>query len=65
MTSKTRKKLIKERIKQLESDLYYEEFPGVHTYTQCSCGRTSTRAGVCTLCLKESIAKLNLELKEK
>jgi hypothetical protein len=61
--NKARKKAIKERIEFLESQIYYNDFPGVHTYTMCSCGRKSCRAGTCNLCMNEEITKLKLELK--
>jgi hypothetical protein len=61
--NKARKKAIKERIEFLEHQIQYNDLPGVHTYTQCSCGRKSCRAGTCSLCMQEEIAKLKSELK--
>lgn len=63
MISKFRKKAIKERIAYLEGNIEYNNAPGVHTYTQCGCGRQSNRVGECNLCLQENIDKLNEELK--
>lgn len=63
MSTKSKKAAIKERIEYLESEIDYNEAPGVHTYTRCKCGRQSSRSGRCTLCFKEEIEKLKQELK--
>jgi len=37
------------------SDIKYEKHEGIHTYHLCSCGRKQTRAGKCSLCLREML----------
>jgi hypothetical protein len=41
--------------RQIECDIRYEEAEGVHTYSQCSCGKHTTRAGRCAECLREEL----------
>lgn len=66
MISKTKKKLIKERIEQIKSDMAYNNAPGTHTYNFCSkCNKYGTRTGHCNYCLQETIDELNKQLKEK
>ena len=31
----------------IESEIRYEESPGIHTYHQCECGRMKARSGMC------------------
>jgi len=45
----------------LEGELRYELASGVHTYHNCKCGRKKTRAGRCSLCLEEELARLEAE----
>ena len=63
MISKFKKKAMKERIEYLESNIRYNNAPGVHTFSMCPCGRQSSRSGDCNLCMQEQIDKLNNELK--
>lgn len=58
------KKLGKKRERDLKNHLHYlayrllQETPddGIHTYSQCSCGRTGTRASKCWMCLVDEIS---------
>jgi hypothetical protein len=43
-----------DRILKLESDIAYEEAPGVHSYHRCECGN-STRSGKCAACLRKDL----------
>lgn len=64
MTDKTKRKIIKEKIEHLESDIAYNDAPGVHTFFPCSnCGK-GTRTGQCSNCLREQIEGLKLEIKK-
>ena len=44
--------------RRIRYDLAYELADGIHTYHQCKCNRTSTRAGRCIVCLAEDLIEL-------
>jgi recombinational DNA repair protein RecR len=45
------------------SHVYYEVTPGIHTYSQCSCGRHITRSGVCHICRLDKMEEIIKTLK--
>ena len=64
MTTKTKKKIIKERIEQLESDIAYNDAKGIYILHMCpKCNKKGTRTSFCSYCLDEDISKLKKELK--
>lgn len=47
-----------ERLQWLVRNIEYEFAGGVHTYSQCDCGRTS-RTGLCVVCMVTEFCKEN------
>ena len=49
MTKREKADLLAKLFRMADS-LRYELAPGIHTYHQCPCGRSKTRAGRCWRC---------------
>jgi len=47
----------KEKLEWAISELKRELQPGIHTYSQCDCGRKMCRANKCVYCWIEDIAE--------
>lgn len=51
-------KLAKElTVKDIESEIMYEEHKGIHTYHECDCGRGACRSSMCAKCWREVLDK--------
>lgn len=52
----------KQRTKEIEFDMKYNNSAGLHTFSMCTCNREGCRASKCNQCLNEELKELGLEM---